>query len=195
VLSFIYIRFSPLCPFQSCREPHYEFVYENNLKCGLVSIIVNTLSDMAVVSGGLMTNFLIVPQKAVIESAEASGDRITVKLADQSASGLTGYLVEYREKGTEEWSSVSLPSSDTKAVLKDLKTNTEYEIRAKGFIECESSNWFGEGANYGRASEISVVNTESAPARSSGVWIAAGGGTAAVAGIAAFLFSKKKKRA
>ncbi len=150
---------------------------------------------MAVVSGGLMTNFLIVPQKAVIESAEASGDRITVKLADQSASGLTGYLVEYREKGTEEWSSVSLPSSDTKAVLKDLKTNTEYEIRAKGFIECESSNWFGEGANYGRASEISVVNTESAPARSSGVWIAAGGGTAAVAGIAAFLFSKKKKRA
>ena len=193
----------PICPavgvennFQPLTEGEdYEFIYDNNVKCGLASIMVDPISDMAVVSDGMQANFLIVPQKAVIESAEASGDRITVKLADQSESGLTGYLVEYREKGAEEWSSVSLNASDTKAVLKDLKDSTEYEIRARGYIECEGSNWFGEEANFGRASETAVVSTEGAPSRSSGVWIAAGGGTAALAGVAAFLFSKKKKSA
>ena len=140
----------------------YEFVYSDNVKCGLAHVTVKTLSDIVSPDSYASDVFLIVPGKPAIESAQAAGNAVNVKLADQSASGLSGYRVEYRAQGEEAWKEKTLKAPETELVIGGLKADTVYELRASGYVEPEYDTWFCEGIAFGETCEIVTVKTGAA---------------------------------
>ena len=94
--------------------------------------------------------FPIVPAKAVIQEAKASGTAIDVTVADQSESGITGYKVRCRAEGSEEWKEVIIPASETHAQIKDLKKGRAYEVRVCGYVDtsAEAESMFAIETEY-----------------------------------------------
>ena len=73
----------------------------NNIKCGAGMISVSGAGELEPTI--FVEPFPIVPQKATIEKVTAGAGCVTVNVKDQKASGITGYRLEYREQGTENW--------------------------------------------------------------------------------------------
>ena len=86
---------------------------------------------------------MIRPAKAGI-SELASGERkLTVEVLDQSASGLTGYQIRYREKGSEEWKTKMFKGTETKLVIDNLTPRKQYEVQACGYVEIPDYEKYG----------------------------------------------------
>ncbi|MDO4869717.1 MAG: hypothetical protein Q4A65_05465 [Bacillota bacterium] len=74
--------------------------------------------------------FKIVPKKPAIKKAKAGKRKVTVRMKKKpSSTGGAYYEIEYRVKGTEEWSSVN--ASGKKKVIKQLKKGKRYQIRVR----------------------------------------------------------------
>ena len=138
----------------------FEFVYENNVRCGLAEITVTILSDRISEDIEIRDQFLIVPQKAAIEKVEAQSTALRVTLADQAASGASGYRVEYRVQGEERWHSCSVAAPENVLTISGLKPDSTYELRAAACVEVETPNWFCEKINYGETSETITAKTD-----------------------------------
>ena len=139
------------------ENEEYQLTYTDNIKCGIAVIKatgINAYKDET------EAYFPIVPAKAVILDASSNGTTVNVTLEDQSESGLSGYKVRLREKGTEEWKTVKLSVNQTKAEFKNLKKGTEYEISACGYIdtsEAAEKYWGIETEYNGIDSDIKKV--------------------------------------
>ncbi|MBR3415919.1 MAG: S-layer homology domain-containing protein [Clostridia bacterium] len=144
------------------KDEDFSFVYEDNVKCGLATVKIGQVSDRVSVSPDIFATFVIVPQKAVIESVEEGEGKLTVKLRDQSECGLSGYRIEYRAEGEEEWREARFAGPVTEAVVFGLDEG-KYELRASGYTEVpEGSPWYFDPINYGQPSDT-VTATAKAP--------------------------------
>ena len=115
--------------------------YLNNTNCGLANVRATTIGDY--VPGTREWAFVIRPAKAGI-SELASGERkLTVEVLDQSASGLTGYQIRYREKGSEEWKTKMFKGTETKLVIDNLTPGKQYEVQACGYVEIPDYEKYG----------------------------------------------------
>ncbi|MBR0085556.1 MAG: fibronectin type III domain-containing protein [Lachnospiraceae bacterium] len=150
------------------KDLDYRFVYEDNVKCGLATVRVELLSErMAeIIPENIPTEtFVIVPRASEIESVTADGGKLTVKVKDQSECGLTGYRVEYRAEGEDDWQEVTFPAPETETVIEGLKGETNYEVRVSGYVEIpEDAMWYYDPVQYGKASEVAAVTTGEADA-------------------------------
>ena len=134
----------------------YTLSYEDNIQCGVAKITATAVGD--VVEDEVFTYFPIRPAQAEIESVTAGKGSMTVKVKDQSESGLDGYQIQYRIQGDSEWQSVLIDAETTEAVIKDLEAEEQYEVQVSGYIYVSDEyGWFiDEGYYYGRASEMLV---------------------------------------
>ena len=138
----------------------YKFVYENNTKCGLATVIAQALSDRVVHDHEdfSKSGFVIVPPKPTIETAKAESSRLTVTVKDQSETGLSGYRLQYREKGETEWKEAFSKGTGTKICAYDFEGGKEYELQVSGYTEIPSdTEWYKDMINYGEASEIATI--------------------------------------
>ena len=110
----------------------YTQVYENNVKCGVAT--VKAVGKGLDESEAVKSSFLILPAVPEIESTSITDDNLHVKVKDYYESGNTGYFLEIRKKGAEEWMVVEINSGNTEFVVSGLDSG-EYEMRACGFVE------------------------------------------------------------
>ena len=105
------------------ENEEYQLTYTDNIKCGIAVIKatgINAYKDET------EAYFPIVPAKAVILDASSNGTTVNVTLEDQSESGLSGYKVRLREKGTEYEISACGYIDTSEAAEKYWGIETEY---------------------------------------------------------------------
>ncbi len=118
------------------EEEDYILKYSDNILCGIGTVEICDPDGISY-EPGLFAHFGIRPGKAEITSAKAAANSIRITVADQYASGVTGYSVEYRLTDSEDWQSVLL-TDGTESILKELKSG-EYEIRVRAYVDTSSS--------------------------------------------------------
>ncbi|MBQ6262376.1 MAG: S-layer homology domain-containing protein [Clostridia bacterium] len=153
------------CAVQNLVEGEdFRFVYENNVKCGAATVRAEKIGERVADSVEIIAAFVIVPQKPVIESVVGGEGNLKITLRDQSASGLSGYRIEYRAEGEEEWHEVHFEGPVTEAVVFGLDAGT-YEVRASGYTEVpDGVPWFGDKINYGQTSDSVTATAKAAKA-------------------------------
>ena len=151
----------------------YRLSYENNVKCGKGEVIVTGIGKY---EGELRTDFftqlsfLILPARARIQTVTPGDRSLTVTFRSQEESGIDGYALSYREKGTKKWTTKKLGARDTSAVISALAAGTSYEIKLKAFVTIVEKDVFNEDTMeyediatdyYGEASDAAVSKTRS----------------------------------
>ena len=116
---------------QTIAPEHYTVKYKNNKKCGTATAIATAKSNDPIYTGEMDFHFTIVPVKATIKSLSDGKNSLTITVKDQKASGVKGYDVEYRIKGTKSWKTKSFKAKSNKLVLKKLKNGKKYQVKVR----------------------------------------------------------------
>ncbi len=109
----------------------YTLGYANNILCGTANLLVySTRED----GGELLVNFAIAPGKAEITGVTDADGTVRVTVADQWATGIEGYEIEYRKADEQTWQTVTLTDGQTEAVLPETEAGAVYEARARAKV-------------------------------------------------------------
>ena len=109
----------------------YTVEYANNVRCGAADITV-------LPAGGgkeLRAHFMIVPAKAEISGVIGGDGPVLVTVADQWATGISGYEIEYRKEGEDNWQTVTLTDGQTETELQQPDAGAVYEVRARATVD------------------------------------------------------------
>ena len=104
----------------------------------------------------LTTDFAIIPQKAKISGVAAGPQCIKVTVKDQKASGITGYRVKYRVKGTDKWKTKKFPAKKSVLTVKGLEPGRKYEVKVSAYVDIppKKRSWTLEPSYDGEASKV-----------------------------------------
>ena len=109
----------------------YTLKYENNVQCGAADVLVcPTDSDAETVTA----HFMILPEKAEITALEVRDGALRVAVADQWATGIGGYEIEYRTEGAD-WKAVTIGDGQTEATLPLPEAGASFEVRARAKVD------------------------------------------------------------
>jgi len=100
--------------------------------------------------------FPIFPEKAAITNLTESPGQLTVSVADQKDTGITGYKVMYRPQGESEWESAQFSADSTGLTLTGLTPGKQYEVQVCGYVDIpeESVFWYMKEFYSGEPSDI-----------------------------------------
>lgn len=103
---------------------------------------------------GITEFFPIVPAKAKINNLVSKKKSLTVKVKDQKASGITGYQMRYRVKGTSKWKTKKFKAGKSSYTLKGLKAGKRYQVQVRGYVNIPLSKqgWSMKPVYYGEYS-------------------------------------------
>lgn len=122
--------------------------YKDNIKVGIATVEVEPLGDY---KSGNVTKaaFPIYPQKAELTKVTAGAANITAEVKDQSATGITGYEIMYRVKGTEKWTSKKIETTASKLAVSGLEAGKQYDVKVRGYYNVKNVNdYYGIYAYY-----------------------------------------------
>ncbi|MBR2547533.1 MAG: fibronectin type III domain-containing protein [Eubacterium sp.] len=118
----------------------YLIEFSNNVKCGkAVMHAVNLKEHMEQAEDGY---FIIAPAKGSVSRLDTGKKAVKVTVRNQKASGLSGYQISYREKGTKKWKNVS--SSKNVKTVKKLKKGKSYQFRVRGYVKVDGKKYYGK---------------------------------------------------
>ena len=119
------------------KGKEYTLKYQDNVKCGRGFIFVTGIGKY---EGTIKNNmydklsFVIYPAKAKISKLTPGKNQLKVDFVSQKASGITGYVLSYKEVGTKTVKTKKLGASATSALLTGLKTGKKYEVSLKAYV-------------------------------------------------------------
>lgn len=159
----------PLCPDLEVVSENGDPLYEgedfvvgcrDNESCGLaiIDLFVNEESEEPFFS----VPFVIVPQQAEITALDAADGQLRAELEDQWETGITGYEIEYRRSGSEDWTAGKLSGGET-AWIADITEPGTYEVRARAFVDVSGASMrMEDGQTFfpGEYSETQTVTVE-----------------------------------
>ena len=128
--------------------------YNNNVLCGIADLLVYPAGEDG---REILANFMIVPGKAAISGMTAGDGEIRVTVADQWATGIGGYEIEYRKEGENKWQAVTLTDGQTEAVLPEAEAGAVYEVRARATVDGVNSLIGGSAVFYGEYSDAVTI--------------------------------------
>ena len=135
--------------------------FRNNVQCGIALADIR-MQDDEDSEPVLTVSFAIVPEKAEITAAEVPDGRLKVVLRDQWESGITGYEIEYRTGGNEDWTTEKL-TDGTEWILENPETGL-YEIRVRAYVETTGDEGAapegGRTVLFGETSDMTTVTVE-----------------------------------
>ena len=141
----------------------FELTYRDNIKCGLAKVDAKPMGDNVSPASFGKETFVIVPAKPVIKNAKADGSKLVVEVEDQSESNPSGYRLQYRVKGETEWQETLSKGTSPIVIAYGVDAGRTYEVRVSGYTEIpmdREDRWYGDLINYGEASEISEIKTQ-----------------------------------
>lgn len=139
---------------------HYTLKYTNNTKCGTAKVTATAKKDDTEYTGSHEMEFLISPAKAVIKSLVDGKNSLTITVKDQKASGVKGYEVSYRIKGSSAWKTKNFKATSNKLVLTNLKKGKKYQVRVRateGYHEDLEGDNFGDYSAVQTSSKIGIA--------------------------------------
>ena len=134
----------------------YTLEYENNVKCGIAK--VRAIGKNSSGTNAPEGNFLILPQAAEIEKVSIVDNNLKVQVKDMYSSGITGYYLELRKKGTGEWTKFEINGGNTEFVVSELGSG-EYEARACAFVNVPTTELVLETVSGNVCGEYSEIQT------------------------------------
>ena len=151
------------------RDVDYVVSYENNVLCGRGETVITGIGEYI---GELRSapymdlSFIILPAKAQITGITAGTDSIEVTWESQEASGISGYVLSFKESGESEAAGMTVDANATSATLMGLNAKTGYEISLSAFViteEMDEEIWeYIDVYHFGEASDPVTVTTGSA---------------------------------
>ena len=135
----------------------YTLKFDNNVNCGIARVEICD-PDGNSYEPQLFAYFAVKPQKAEITSVTSAADSITVTVADQWSSGISGYSIEYRESGSNQWNSQRITEGNTIAIT-GLNSGS-YDVRVRSFVDTSEAekDVYCQDIYYGDYSEtVSIV--------------------------------------
>ena len=139
------------------KDTDYTLSYIDNVKCGVMVVKAAGINDYHEETEGYLP---VLPQRGIIRDAKSSGGKITVEAENMGESGITGYVVRWRVKGTEEWNETRTSADQPSVVLKDTRKGAAYEVQVCGYIDTKdkAEEYYGiENEYLGEFSETSEV--------------------------------------
>ena len=127
----------------------YSAVYSSNKLTGKASVKVTANGNF---KGTATATFKIKPAKARITSLKAGKGKFTVKIKSQAKSGVNGYQVTYKKKGTSKWKSVN--TKDLGKTVKNLKRWRYFYVKVRAYKSIDGK------AVYGKYSSMHKVFTK-----------------------------------
>lgn len=128
--------------------------YNNNVLCGIADLLVYPAGEDG---REILANFMIVPGKAAISGMTAVDGEIRVTVADQWATEIGGYEIEYRKEGENKWQTVTLTDGQTEAVLPEAETGAVYEMRARAMVDGINGLVGGSAVFFGEYSDTVTI--------------------------------------
>jgi hypothetical protein len=119
----------------------YRIIYENNVKCGKAILKVEALKPH-MVPNPKNGAFIIYPAKAKVSKLTPGRESLKVKAKNQKASGLTGYEISYKVKGSGKWKTVN--STRNTKTIKKLKKGKKYQVRVRGYVKVGKKKYCGK---------------------------------------------------
>lgn len=129
----------------------YSVSWPNAVKTGVYTIVLKGAAPYY--KGTKNVGFTIKPAKGKISKLKAGKGKITVKVASQKASGITGYQIAYKKSGTKKWKTVKLSASKTSKVLSKLKKKKKYTVKVRGYKKTSSGTIYG---SYSKTKTVKV---------------------------------------
>ncbi len=111
----------------------FDFVYENNIKCGMASVKAVGKGGMFKEVTLLTRGFAIVPPAPEI-TLTAGGGSLSVKVTGTVTEGTEGFRIWYREEGAEDWLEEDIAEGKTETVISGLEIGKKYEVKAAGYV-------------------------------------------------------------
>ena len=142
----------------------YTIEYKNQIKCGAVTVTAAAKGDYKPATKSYY--FAIKPEKAVLKKVSAGDESLTVTVEDQSASCLSGYQVQYREKDSKEWTGKKFAGEKTTLTIGNLKAGKQYEVRVCGYTEISDYQKYDDRLKQYYYGEYSPVQTSDAVRKS-----------------------------
>lgn len=106
--------------------------FSNNVNCGIATVEICDLEGNSF-DPAAKAYYAIIPQKAEITSVGNSYDSIEVTVADQWASGISGYELEYRAAGSENWKTVRVTEGNVLTATGLARGS--YDVRVRAFVD------------------------------------------------------------
>ena len=143
------------------KDAHYSLEFDDNVNCGLVTVrAIGKNSDPQEQDAEVPeAYFVILPPAAEIESASAEDGSLRVQVKDLYSIGISGYQLEYRETGTEEWTSSEITDGNTEFVIEDRASGDD-EVRVRAFVNVPTITTplqQFDGSYYGEYSTVESV--------------------------------------
>ncbi len=156
------------------KDVDYTVSYKNNMKCGVATVLVDAAGDY-VANAPYEVYFPIRPAAATANTATAGALQMTVSVEDQKSTGVTGYEIQYRPKGTSKWSAKKVKAGASSYKIANLKAGKSYEARVRGYLEVTDSRqyWGINKYYYGQYSAVKTSGTVK-PAKAAVSKLAAG---------------------
>jgi len=117
----------------------YSISYEDNIKCGKAMITANGIGDYKSTASSW---FVILPTKAQIKEIKAGDLQMTVSFASQKDSGISGYLISYKESGTDVTKTVKAGPDASSALISELTPGKTYEVSMKAYVTVQEEDRF-----------------------------------------------------
>ena len=145
----------------------YTVNYTDNVKCGLARVDVTGIGDYVSPAGFTPhpAYFVIIPKKAEIESITNTGGDLNITVVDIYDSGISGYKVQYRLSGVDEWTNAEINNcygNDLTLTISGLAKG-KYEIRVCAFVNVPKTvtNLQSFGGSYlGEYTDIQVFDKD-----------------------------------
>ncbi len=140
--------------FELTEGTDYTVSYRSNVLCGIAEMILTPTGGKG---EDLTVQFMIVPEKAEILGVTGGDGAIRAAVADQWATGIGGYEIEYRKAGEEGWRAAELAKGQTEADLPEAEAGAEYEVRARARVDGITAVIWMDAPFYGEYSETVTI--------------------------------------
>jgi hypothetical protein len=118
----------------------YQISYGLNKNIGQGSVFV---TGKGAYSGSKTITFKIIPKKNSITKVTVGKKSAKVSFKKvSSAQKVTGYQVQYRQKGTSKWKTKTISAKKNVVTIKGLKKGKQYQFRIRAYKSVAKVNYF-----------------------------------------------------
>ncbi len=125
----------------------YVVSYENNVLCGRGDTVLTGIGDY----GGKLTadffshlDFRILPARANITGITPGPGKLRVEFTPQKDSGISGYVLSWKETGSDSTESMKLGPDVVSASIPGLDAEKTYDVSLKAYVTVEEEETFDE---------------------------------------------------